>query len=325
MAGLVLARGLTQPVDIVHAHLHEGALIGWPLARARRVPLILDYQGSLTGEMLDHRFLSHRNPALRLFGLLERMAEASATRIVTSSAHAHDQLADRSPTLAHRIASITDGVDTTRFRPRSSEDETEIAMMRARLGIPSNRRIIGYLGLLAEYQGTGDLIRAARQVVEADSETHFLIMGYPNSAEYEKAGQQAGVGNHLTFTGRVPYDQAPLLLRLCDLAVSPKRSETEGNGKLLNYMATGLPTVAYAGGVAGEFLGPTARLAVRGSIESLAEEILTLIRDPDARNTYGTELHVRAGQHFSWLDRVTALLDVYASSGTRPTSHRSLA
>ena len=112
-------------------------------------------------------------------------------------------------------------------------------------------------------------------------------MGYPNAAEYERAAGQAGLAEHLTFTGRIPYAQAPTYLRLCDLAVAPKRSETEGNGKVLNYMAAGLPTVAYAGEVAAEFLGPDARLAERGSVPALAGEILRLVRGrrraPDIR------------------------------------------
>ena len=43
--------------DIIHAHLHEGALIGAVVSKLLRIPLIFDYQGSLTGEMLDHGFL----------------------------------------------------------------------------------------------------------------------------------------------------------------------------------------------------------------------------------------------------------------------------
>ena len=318
LAGMVLARGLRQPSDVVHGHLHEGAAIGWPLARARRVPLILDYQGSLTSEMVDHRFLSPHGPGLEFFGMVERVVEAAADRIVTSSAYAREQLAARKSWAPERIASVPDGVDVTRFRPRVAEDAPELTALRRRLGLPPNRLVIGYLGLLAEYQGTGDLIRAARQVVNAEPGTHFLIMGYPNAAEYERAGRQAGLGDHLTFTGRVPYAQAPTFLRLCDLAVAPKRSETEGNGKVLNYMATGLPTVAYAGGVAAEFLGPDARLAERGSLPALAGEILRLVRRADERRAYGETLRERAERQFSWRRQVGKILDVYASVGTVP-------
>lgn len=320
LAGVTLARGLTEPVDVVHGHLHEGALAGWPLAKARRVPLILDYQGSLTSEMVDHRFLAPHNPVLRLFGLIERVAEAAADRVVTSSGHARELLAARRSWPDERIASIPDGVDILRFRPRATQDALELVTKREELRIPPNRLVIGYLGLLAEYQGTGDLIRAARKVVAAEPGTHFLVMGYPNADEYERAGIKAGLGDHLTVTDRVPYADAPKLLRLCDMAVSPKRSETEGNGKLLNYMATGLPTVAYAGGVAAEFLGPDARLPERGNVDALAEYILALVRDPNARRTYGLRLRDRAEQEFSWQARANTILGLYESVGARRNS-----
>lgn len=317
LAGLVLARGLRQPIDVVHGHLHEGAAIGWPLARARRVPLILDYQGSLTSEMVDHRFLSPDGPGLQMFSMIERVTEAAADRVVTSSAFARDQLAARKSWSTGRILSVPDGVDVARFRPRAPEDAPDLAAMRRELGIPPSRLVVGYLGLLAEYQGTGDLIRAARLVVDAEPGTHFLIMGYPNAAEYEQAARQAGLAEHVTFTGRVPYDEAPAHLRLCDLAVAPKRSETEGNGKVLNYMATGLPTVAYARGVAAEFLGAEARLAERGSVPALAGEILRLVQDADTRRTYGENLRARAEHEFSWQRQAGKILDVYASVGAR--------
>ena len=318
LAGLVLARGLRQRIDVVHGHLHEGAAIGWPLARARRVPLILDYQGSLTSEMVDHRFLAPDGPGRQIFSVIERMTEAAADRVVTSSAFARDQLAARKSWPAERIVSVPDGVDVERFRPRVHEDAFDLAKMRQQLGIPPNRLVVGYLGLLAEYQGTGDLIRAAREVVDAEPGTHFLIMGYPNAAEYERAAGQAGLAGHVTFTGRIPYPQAPAHLRLCDLAVAPKRSETEGNGKVLNYMAAGLATVAYAGGVAAEFLGPDARLAERGSVPALAGEILRLVRDADARRAYGANLRARAEHQFAWQRQIGAILDVYASVGAGP-------
>ena len=43
--------------DIIHAHLHEGALIGRVVSAVTGAPLVFDYQGSLTAEMLDHHFV----------------------------------------------------------------------------------------------------------------------------------------------------------------------------------------------------------------------------------------------------------------------------
>ncbi|MCG8347519.1 MAG: glycosyltransferase, partial [Chloroflexales bacterium] len=36
--------------DILHAHLHEGAALTIPIARMLGIPIVLDLQGSLTGE-----------------------------------------------------------------------------------------------------------------------------------------------------------------------------------------------------------------------------------------------------------------------------------
>ena len=49
----------------------------------------------------------------------------------------------------------------------------------------------------------------------------------------------------ITFTGRVDYGKAPLYLCAGDIALSPKISLTEANGKLFNYMACGLPAVVF--------------------------------------------------------------------------------
>ena len=59
-----LIEGYRFRPDIIHGHMHEGALIGGLLARLLRVPLVFDFQGSLTAEMVDHQFL---DPNGRLF------------------------------------------------------------------------------------------------------------------------------------------------------------------------------------------------------------------------------------------------------------------
>ncbi|MBM4436564.1 MAG: glycosyltransferase [Actinobacteria bacterium] len=310
LAAHAIARALPAKFDLVHAHLHEGALIGWAVARLKRVPLVFDYQGSLSSEMLDHQFLRAGNPALTVFELLERLANAAPDRIVTSSINAQAQLM-RAGVAARRVVAAPDGVDVERFRPRAPADAAGLTALRRSLGIPADRLIVGYLGLLAEYQGTGDLIRAAAQVLGAFPGAHFLVMGFPNVRAYADAAARAGLQSFMTFTGRVPYADAPEMLRLVDVAVAPKRSETEGHGKLLNYMAVGLPTVAYAGAVAAELLGPDGILAPRGSIDALARELLRLLRDPALRAASGQRLRARAEREFAWSRRIQPILDTY--------------
>jgi glycosyltransferase involved in cell wall biosynthesis len=154
-----------------------------------------------------------------------------------------------------------------------------------------------YLGLLADYQGAAHIVEAAQRVIAARSDAHFLVMGYPGFDKYRAYAAQLGVGDHFTFTGRVPYEQAPLYLRVGDIALAPKLSLTEGAGKILNYMAAGLPTVAFDTPVARE-TWPTLVYAARRCPP--LQTILELMAAPDQRQAVGAALRARAASRFSW-------------------------
>jgi len=283
---------------VIHAHLHEGALIGYPLSRLLGVPLVFDFQGSLTSEMLDHRFLRRESfffgPLYRLEGLINRGAQ----RIITSSHNAWEVLVREFGYPPERVCTLPDSVDTEVFRPRW---ELGGAMaVRARLGIPEDCCVVVYLGLLASYQGTGLLLEAASQLVAAGQPVHFLIMGFPGEEAYRAQASAMGLDGHTTFTGRVPYQDAPLYLAAGDIAISPKLSETEGNGKLLNYMAAGLPTVTFDTPVAREILGDLGIYANPGDAADLASCIGALVKDAKLRESRGWELRTRAVRCFSW-------------------------
>jgi glycosyltransferase involved in cell wall biosynthesis len=100
------------------------------------------------------------------------------------------------------------------------------------------------------------------------------------------------------------------------VAVSPKRSATEANGKLLNYMAAGLPTVAYDSPVAREILGDAGVLAPMGDVAALARAIVGLLDDPAECRRRGAALRDRAVAEFGWPVLARRLLDVYRDART---------
>ena len=306
-----LTRLSSRPIDVVHAHLHEGVLIGWLLARMHGARLVFDYQGSLTREMLDHQFIRAANPLLHVFSLLERLANRLPDCILTSSENARRTLIAESGLSANRVVAVTDGVNLTRFRPREPSDAARLRDLRRRLGVPPNRLLVGYLGLLAGYQGTDDLLRAAQLVLQRNRGAHFLVMGFPNEAAYRDAADAAGLAGHMHFTGRVPYADAPEMLRVLDIAVAPKRSESEGNGKVLNYMAAGLPVVAYDGPVARELLGDAALRVPVGSVDGLAHGLLCYLADPDLRTCHGQALRSRVERMYGWDRQIQHVVQVY--------------
>ena len=101
--------------DVIHAHLHEGALIGLVLGRVFRLPVVFDFQGSLTGEMIDHRFLKADSHFRRLLLWLETQVDRSAPVILTSSAHARSLLVDKFGCDPSKIRPLPDCVNTDAF------------------------------------------------------------------------------------------------------------------------------------------------------------------------------------------------------------------
>jgi glycosyltransferase involved in cell wall biosynthesis len=298
--------------DVIHAHLHEGAFVAAPIARALRIPLVFDFQGSLTSEMLDHNFIKRGSPLFRPLRWLEGKINAQADVILTSSHNATDILEQQFGVAPNRIVAIPDGVNPAVFRPTWTYSEEQLRLERLRLGVPLGAKLVVYLGLLAEYQGSGHLLRAAKRLCDARDDVHFLLMGFPGERTYQSLAMSLGIAHRVTFTGGVPYEEAPGHLALGDVAVSPKLSETEGNGKLLNYMAVGLPTVTFSTPVSREILGPLGRYATLGDDASLADELARLIDDPQ-RPRLARALRTRAVELFSWEDQGQRILDVYGS------------
>ena len=297
--------------DIVHGHLHEGALIGGTLARLLRRPLVFDFQGSMSAEMVDHRFLDRAGPYYRPVRWLEGRINRLADAIVTSSDHAADLLRAEFRVPAERLHDLPDCVNAAAFRPDLLSAD-EAAAARSALGIAADRHVVVYLGLLAPYQGTDLLLLAARRVVDVRSDVHFLIMGFPGPQTYVEQAAGLGLLDHVTFPGRVPYEQAPVRLALGELAVAPKMSATEGSGKLLNYMAMGLPTVAFDTPVSREYLRADGVYARRGDAVDLGDRILDVLADPAAARARGLRLRARAVADYDWSragERLVALYD----------------
>jgi len=308
---IVLREMRRMKPDIIHAHLHEGALIGQMARLTHHAPLLFDYQGSLTAEMTDHGFLRPASMLRAPLVQLERRINHGADMIVTSTNHAASRLRADSGMHEEKIACIPDAVDTLRFRPDALAPNERV-LLRAKLGIRPTDKVVIYLGLLAPYQGTDMLLEAAAAVLRRVPDAFFLVMGFPGNERYRVLAERLGIAHRLSLPGQIPYLDAHRYLALGDVAVAPKLSETEGNQKIFNYLATGLPVVAFDTPASREILGDRATYATRGDVGSLAERITAQLADPAAARRAGLAGRAIALQNFSWERRGAELLRAYA-------------
>ncbi len=319
----VLRLLLTRRFDVIHAHLHEGGLIGIVLGWLFRVPVLCDLQGSLTDEMVDHGFLRRQHWLFRFMLRVECWIDQHALRVVASTRHFARMLTTEFGCRPERIRVLSDFVDTAVFDPGAV---TDTATLRQELGLAEDATVIVYLGLLSAYQGTDLLLEAMAQVLAEMPQCHLLLMGYPFRAQYQAQAAALGIAHAVTLTGRIPYGEAPRYLALGDLAVAPKISRTEGLGKLLNYMAMALPTVVFDLPVARAYLGDLGVYAEAVTARSLAQALLHLVREgrdaPARQHQTRRQLRQRARERFAWEPVGETLHQLYTELVQRQPRHQ---
>ena len=280
--------------DIIHAFLHEGAVIArfckffFPQKK-----YFFDTQGSLVGECLAHKFFKPGGIMHKIMIGMEKWI-SSWFFIITQSQNLNKQL-QAMGVPREKIANVGDGVDTDIFKPLCFDEN-----LASQIGIQKQWPRIIYVGLLEQYQGVDLMFGSFAIVAEKKPETQFIIIGYPNIEKYKKYCQELGIDKNVIFLGRINYNFLPKYLSLADVAVAPKISLTEGDGKIYNYMAMGLPTVAFNRSTSKEILGETGVFAKLNDSQDFAEKILYLLANKERAKILGQKARERAVAQLSW-------------------------
>lgn len=279
--------------DVLHAHLHEGAVIGIAARALTGVPVVFDIQGSLADEMAAHGAVRQDGAGYRALAALERRLYRWSDALIVNSTAARDMLADHFAVPPGRVHVVPDAAGT--LSPATDADA-----VRSELGV-SGGPVIGYLGLMTEYQGVGTLVDAIPQILEKRPDARFLMMGFPDEV-YRRRVADERLAHAVRFTGRVPYDEIGRYLSAVDVAVSPKTVSTEGNGKLSTYLAMGLPTVAFDTPINREIMGDDGTLVSPLSAQALAEALVRALDAPRAPTAY---------RGVAWSDAIDGTLAAY--------------
>ena len=303
----ILRDGICEKPDIIHAHLHEGALLGSIYKKFKRVPLIFDCQGSLTEELVDHNFLKKGSLFFKFIRRVEKIICNFADAIVVSSTNSANFFKEEFEFRESKIFLVSDSVDGGKFKVSNCIN------LKKELKLPLDKKIVVYLGLLNKYQGIDYLLEVIHYIVKVkkNRRVHFFIMGYPAVEKYKKIALSKGISDNITFTGRIDYEKVSQYLSLGDIAVSLKISKTESNGKLYNYMAMGLPTVVFDTPVNREILGEGGIYVKLNDYLSFAEKIEHLLQNKELRKTLGEKLRERVVNNYSWEKAGKRIMEVY--------------
>jgi len=114
--------------DIIHAHLHEGIVIGKIASRLFAVPLVADLQGSLTDELLAHRFVPNVKWIVRLMRGIEKRINQMPCHLIVSSTQTAQNCIEVFGISANRVSAIIDGVDLDIFAPQEKDFALQVSL-----------------------------------------------------------------------------------------------------------------------------------------------------------------------------------------------------
>lgn len=290
---------------LIHAHQHQGARIGAGLKKRLGIPLLFDYQGSLSEELVDQGTVRAGSLVHRFLCRQEKLINAGpADGIVTSSTQLAHNLVTEWGVAERLVCPLLDGVNTTLFRPYDRDE------VRVKLRLPPAVPLVVYLGALNSNEGIDLLLSAIVQLQSKESKCRFLLMG-GGEEFYRDRARALGIEQMIIFTGTIDYSKAPFYLSAGDCAVSPKLSPSGGNSKLLTYMACGVPAVAFDLPGNRELLGDAGVYADSGDSNDLAARLSWLLANSDERARLRTLGLTRIEQRHDWDFRGAALDEIY--------------
>ena len=224
-----------------------------------------------------------------------------------------------------RFAIERGGVDPDRvFVVRSSPDPARIHPVEPDPSLRDGRpHLVAYLGTMGPQDGVDLFVAAARRIVEArPGQVRFVAMGGgPMLEQLREQVRAEGLDADVTFTGRVPDEEVRRVLSTAEVAVSPDPANDFNEyctmNKTLEYMAVGVPVVAFDLEETRVSAADAALYATPNDASELAGLVMELLDDPERRAAMGAVGRERVAGELSWSNSATSLLAAYEAAVAR--------
>jgi glycosyltransferase involved in cell wall biosynthesis len=294
--------------DLVHVNNMPDFLVfaAW-LQRLMGRPVIHDVHDLMPELFLEKFSSGERHWLVRALKLQERWAGKFASAVLTVEERLRDILSARGIP-RRKIHILMNLPDDRIFAPRATAS-----------GRHEHRFVLVYHGTLARRLGLDIAIRAVAKLVPDIPEVELRIIGAGEEREnLLRLRDELRLQSQVTFSeGFVPVERIPALIGDAHLGLVPLRISSGTDimlpTKLLEYVSVGIPCIVpRTGTIARYFNDDMVQFFEAESVDSLAEAILVLYRDPQRRVRMAEEATARFGRAHSWANHkkvYTGLVD----------------
>ena len=223
---------IKEKPDILHCHLHEGALIGLFSSKFLKIKMIFDIHSLLKNELIEQKFIKKRGIINKITDFLDKKLPYWVDYNITVGQNLIDFYKRINDSL--KIEKVPNITDTSYFKPGESQLRKELDL--------KDVHVIGYQGNMSHLQNLVLLIEVAEMLIKEITNIKFLV-GYTSDPEYiKKIILEKKIDQNFIFIPS-PFEKASDVINCCDIMVIPRQDSFGVPMKLLNFLACGKPVV----------------------------------------------------------------------------------
>jgi glycosyltransferase involved in cell wall biosynthesis len=265
-------------------------------------PLVLD-QRDLSPELYEARY-GDRGPMYRVLCGLERLSWRAADHVVTVNDSLETAVCERGGLARDSVTVVRNGpllASTVKRQPQTD--------------LKRGRRFLAcWLGLMGPQDHVDVALRAIHHLVHVTGRTdcQFAFIGDGEARpDLERLAVELGIAGWTSFPGWLGEEEAFTYLSSADLGLEPNLDPMVSPVKCMEFMAFGLPTVAFDLTETKALAGDAAVYAVRADAVDFARLIDGLLGDPRQRTEMGREGRRRVEERECWERQEVAYVGVF--------------
>jgi glycogen synthase len=289
--------------DIVHAH-------DWVVAFAAR---ILKYSYGVPVISTIHATEAGRNYGIhtdmqKYISNVEWWLTYESWKVIVNSRYMYNHVKDLFDIPEDKMVVIPNGVNPKRFNGYERDYK-----FRRRYA-SDNEKIVFFVGRLVNEKGAHILIDSIPKIIQYYHDVKFIITGRGEQFDYlRRRAAELGISHKVYFTGYVSDEELCKLYKCADMAVFPSIYEPFGIVALEAAVA-GIPVVVSDTGGLNEILehGVDGMKFYTGNSNSLADNILELLFNPDRALNMVQKATKKVNQFYNWETITEKTLELYS-------------
>ena len=203
-----------------------------------------------------------------------------------------------------RSSVVYPGIDMARFFPEPPRLDLQV-----KVGIQPTDTVLLFMGTIFRFSGLIELLAELAPTLQEDASLKFLILGEGEDfIRLQELAKSLGLQNQVIMPGRIEYDLLADYLRLGHVALLPFRPEpvTHGAlpGKILQYLACGLPTIATPLDGLQSMIAPDQGVLYANGPKEMAKMAIQLASNADQRSQLSLRGVNLMNLHCNWQNQI---------------------